>query len=205
MIVPVSLGVLTFLTFGVDVPGWIVVLGALVVPVGLATAAWYVHRNLPPFEAAFASLVPRGDVDGLQKLLDDARLLGRLAPPWVFMAKRGMLLELEGEHRAASRVLEEAYIRAPKSRRADLLGPLARNKYALGEFDALREIAVQWRARALFPGAPSLYLAAAYLADPREDVADARSLLEEVRVGLSPDERALREALMEKVAAREQA
>lgn len=198
-VIPASLGVLVVLAFGFRAPWTVLVPASAIVPAGYALAFWYLHRNLKPFEARFNARLTSGDVDGLWVIYRDARLLRLLAPRWIMLSKLGLILSLRGDHRAANRVLEEAYDLSPRSRRADLLGPLARTKYALGEIDALKQIALQWRSRALFPGAASVYLAAAYLDDPREDSEQARALLDEVGAGLGSDAAELRERLLERL------
>ncbi len=198
-IIPASLGILVVLAFVVHVKPWILVLASLVVPLFYAGSAWYVHRNLKPFEAAFNGMLTRGDTDGLWRLYRDARGLRLLAPAWVMHSKLGLILSLRGEHKAANGILEEAYELSPKVRRADLLGPLARTKYQLGDFEALQALASQWRARSLFPGAANLYLAAAYVEDPREDSSQAIELLDEIRGGLGTEETELAEKLRARI------
>lgn len=198
-IIPTSLGVLAILAFGFHVPWFVLLAASAVVPAFYAWSAWYVHRNLRPFETGFNACLTRGDLDGMWNLYREARLLRWLAPSWVMLSKLGLILSMRGEHRSADEVLEEAYELAPRSRRADLLGPLARTKYALGDIETLQPIASQWRARAIFPGAASIYLAAAYIEDPREDSEQARALLDEVGPGLGSDDRALKASLKERL------
>lgn len=199
-LIPFSLAVLCFLAFGIKVPGWVLLLAALVVPTFYAWSAWYVTKKLRPFETEFNARLTHGDVNGLWSLYRDARLLRLLAPSWIMLAKLGLILTLREEFRAANGVLEEAYETSPKARRVDLLGPLARTKYELGDFEALREIGSQWRARSLFPGSANVYLAAAYVEDPREDSEQARALLDEIQSGLPEREEALADALRERLA-----
>ena len=198
-IIPASLGVLAVLALAVRPPWYVLVAASTIVPAFYAWTAWYVHRHLRPFEAQFTGFLTRNDVDGLWSLYRDAKLLRWLAPNWVMLSKLGLILSIRGEHKAANNVLEEAYELSPKQRRVDLLGPIARTKYELGDFDALKSVAAQWRARSLFPGAASVYLAAAYVEDPREDSEQARELLEEAKGGLTGQERQLRERLLAKL------
>lgn len=191
-IIPFSLGTLAVLAFGLRVPWTILVPLSLVVPAFYAWSAWYVHRSLRPFEMRFNALLTSGDVDGLWCHYRDARLLRWLAPEWIMRAKLGLILTLREDFRAANVVLEDAYELAPKQRRADLLGPLARSKYALGDFEALQAVAREWRRHSLFPGAANVYLAAAFVEDPREDTGQAREVLDEIKGGLSDSEEAIR-------------
>lgn len=194
-VIPLSLAILAIMAFVLHVPVWLLVLSSLVVPAFYGWSAWYVHRKMRPFEAEFTGLLTRRDVDGLWHLYREAKLLRFLAPSWVMLSKLGLILSLRGDHKAANTVLEEAYELSPKTRRADLLGPIARTKYALGDFTSLKDIASQWKARSLFPGAANVYLAAAYVEDPREDSAEAAQLLDEIRGGLSSEETQLAERL----------
>ncbi len=194
-LIPFSLAVLCFLAFGLHVPGWVLLIAALVVPGFYAWSAYYVTKNLRPFETEFNARLVHSDIDGLWVLYRDARLLRYLAPPWVMLSKLGLILSLREEFKSANGVLEEAYELSPKKRRIDLLGPLARSKYELGDFEALQEIASQWKARSLFPGSANVYLAAAYIEDPREDSEQARPLLDEIQSGLPKREAALAELL----------
>jgi tetratricopeptide (TPR) repeat protein len=198
-LIPFSLAILCFLAFGLRVPGWTLLIAALIVPGFYAWSAIYVTKNLRPFEAEFNSRLTHGDVDGLWALYRDARLLRYLAPSWMMLAKLGLILSLRGEFKAANGVLEEAYELSPRRRRVDLLGPLARTKYELGEFGALQEIASQWRARSLFPGSANVYLAAAYVEDPREENEQARPLLEEIQSGLPAGEARLAATLTKRI------
>ena len=198
-LIPFSLALLCFLAFGLRVPGWMLLVAALIVPSFYAWSAVYVTKNLRPFETQFNSRLTHGDVDGLWALYRDARLLRYLAPSWMMLAKLGLILSLRGEFKSANGVLEEAYELSPRRRRVDLLGPLARTKYELGDFEALQEIASQWRARSLFPGSANVYLAAAYVEDPREDSEQARPLLDEIHSGLPKQESELAAALLERI------
>ena len=198
-LIPLSLAVMCFLAFGVKVPGWVLLFAALVVPAFYAWSAVYVTRNMRPFETEFNARLTHGDVNGLWTLYRDARLLRLLAPSWVMLAKLGLILTLRGEFRSANGVLEEAYEMSPKSRRVDLLGPLARTKYELGDFESLQQIASQWKARSLFPGSAHVYLAAAYVEDPREDSEQARALLDEIQSGLPEREKALAASLRDRL------
>lgn len=194
--IPLSLVVLATLFFVLRVPLVVIAPLSFLVPALYVASSVYVARRLPAFEHEFNRLLVRADADSLWRLYQRERLLRFCAPAWLILTKLGLILTLRGQFRAASGVLEEAYERSPKRRRADLLGPLARAKYELGDIDALRELASQWRARSPFPGAASVYLAAAYAADPREDRSEALELLEEVGGGLSADERRLRDRLL---------
>jgi hypothetical protein len=194
-LIPFSLAVLCFLAFGLHVSGWVLLAAALVVPTFYGWSAFYVTKNLRPFEAEFNSKLTHGDLDGLWVLYRDARLLRYLAPPWIMLSKLGLILSLREEFKSANGVLEEAYELSPRSRRVDLLGPLARSKYELGDFEALQQVASQWRVRSLFPGSANVYLAAAYVEDPRESSEQARELLDEIQSGLPQREAQLATAL----------
>ena len=198
-LIPFSLAILCFMAFGLRLPGWTLVVGALIVPTFYAWSAVYVTKKLRPFESEFNARLTHGDVEGLWTLYRDARLLRYLAPSWMMLAKLGLILTLRGEFKSANGVLEEAYELSPKRRRVDLLGPLARTKYELGDFEALQDIASQWRARSLFPGSANVYLAAAYVEDPREESEAARPLLEEIQSGLPNREAQLAATLLERL------
>lgn len=198
-LIPFSLAVLCFLAFGLHVPGWVLFVTALIVPGFYAWSAYYVTKNLRPFETEFNARLMHSDIDGLWVTYRDARLLRYLAPPWIMLSKLGLILSLRQEFKSANGVLEEAYELSPRARRVDLLGPLARAKYELGDFEALQEIASQWRARSLFPGSANVYLAASYVEDPREDSEQARELLDEIQSGLPQREARLAESLRERL------
>jgi hypothetical protein len=131
------LATLALLAFGFHVPWFIVVPLGCVVPLLYLAGAVYASRALPEFEREFNRRTMRGDVAGLWTLYRDARWLRWVAPTYRMRSKLGLILSLRGEHRNADRVLDEAWVLAPKHRRAELLGPLARTKYAVGDHEAL--------------------------------------------------------------------
>jgi len=184
LVIPGSLLALATLHFVLGAPLALTAVLATLVPLGYAAASVYVLRHLPRFESRFNALVIDGDLDALWSHYRAARLLRWSAPPWIMLSKLGLILTLRRQYRAANGVLEEAYVRAPRRRRADLLGPLARVKLEVGDMESLKEIATQWRARTMFPGPASLYLAAAYAADPREEPGAAEALLDEIGGGV---------------------
>lgn len=193
-IIPLSLATLALLAFGFHVPWFIVGPLTLVVPLLYIGAAVYAHRELPKFERAFNRLAMQGDAEKMWSLYRDARLLRLAAPAYRMRAKLGLILSLRGDHRRAERVLEEAWERAPKSRRVELLGPLARAKYEVGDVDSLRVLAEQWRQRSLFPGAANVYLAAALL-ESSDDHERARELIDETEGRLSGEDAELAASL----------
>lgn len=206
-IIPLSLTLLAVLWFAIEVPWWVLLPASLIVPVGYFVATLYVHRKWPAFESRFNQHLMAGDVDALWATYRDARWLRLLAPPYRAKSRLGLVLSLRGDFRRAEEVLESAWELAPKSRRGELLGPLARVKHELGEVEDLRALSEEWRVRSLFPGAANLYLAAAMLRDPREtDVARAVELLDEAESGLSAADReraaGLREHAERRLAAR---
>lgn len=202
LIVPGSLVILTLLFFGLRVPFWLIVPLALVVPGFLFWAGWYLRKELPPFERAFSLQLQRGDVRALQRLWGEHRVLRWLMPPWMRDVKLGMILMLQGRHRHAERMLEEAWDAAPPAARTQLLGPMVRVKHALGEYEDLRVLSSQWRQRSLFPGTANLYLAAAMLEQPGCERDVVEELLADASDGLAEPERALLNDLRDGLQAR---
>lgn len=200
-VIPLSLATLAMLAFGFHVPWFVVVPLGCIVPLLYLAGAVYASRALPEFEREFNRRTMRGDVAGLWTLYRDARWLRWVAPTYRMRSKLGLILSLRGEHRNADRVLDEAWVLAPKHRRAELLGPLARTKYAVGDHEALRALAEQWRQRSLFPGAANVYLAAALLNGPDGDGARAAELLAEAEGQLSGTDAELAERLRAKLPA----
>lgn len=200
-VIPLSLALLALAAFGFHVPWFIVVPLGCIVPLGYLGAAVYASRTLPGFEREFNRRTMQGDVAGLWTLYRDARWLRLVAPAYRMRAKLGLILSLRGEHRNANRVLDEAWTLAPKHRRAELIGPLARTKYAVGDVDELLALAEQWRQRALFPGAANVYLAAALIDGPRRDPERAMELLVEADGQLSGSDAELAQTLRAKLTA----
>jgi hypothetical protein len=161
-----------------------------------------VRKHWQPFEQHFNRLLMVGDVDALWEHYDSARLLRTIAPPYAVMLRRGLLFSLRGEHRLANASLDEAWELSPPRERAALLGPMTRAKYETGDIDGVRVLAEQWRQRAVFPGPPSVYLAAACLADPREDAGRVDELLSEAMPHLGGADLVLAESIQARAASR---
>ena len=193
--IPISLALLALLAFGFRAPTYVVVICALVLPVTLIGGMFYVIKALPGFELQFTRTLQTGNTQALKDHLAKAPLLRFFAPAYRMQSKRGLILLMDGRYREANEALEDAYLRAPPGRRASLLGPIAQVKYHLEEYDQLLEIAEQWRARALYPGAANVYLAAAHIHDIHPDPGLARELLDEVEGSLSPSEAKVAEKL----------
>ncbi len=171
-------------------PAVVAVVGALPLFV-LVGAAMAVRARLQPFERDFAMAAQSGEVARMKQVWARATVLRAFAPKWMMLPRRGLIETTAGDHRAAEETLEEAWLATPPMRREALLGPLCRVKYAVGEFADLKELAEEWRVRALFPGSANLYLAVACIEWAEPDLERARSLLDEVDSSLGPVEQEL--------------
>ncbi len=194
--IPLSLLVLMLLAFGFHVAFWVLGVAATIVPVGLIVSSVLVAKRLPRFEMSFNRHMQRGDAGAMRELYRGATFLRLMAPADRMLAKKGMIRLQEGDVRSAEELLEDAYDMAPRSRKAELLGPLARVKYQMERFDELGEIAEQWRQRSLFTGPANVYLAAACLKELPPDRARARELIEEAEGALGKADSALATALL---------
>ena len=190
-LVPLSLVILALLAFVVRVPwAWLVPV-AIAVPVLQISARWYLWRRLPAFERAFNTYLQVGDLRGMLEVWRRSTLLRWVMPSWMRDMRLGMMYLVQERYQHAERLLEEAYDAAPPSQRVQLLGPLARTKYALQDWVDLRAISEQWKQRAPYPGTANLYLAASLLNLPGGDSERADQLLGEAEGWLSDAERKL--------------
>lgn len=196
LLMPASLTLLVFLYFLFHTPLWVIAPLALLAPGFTIWSQTKLKRDLPEFERQFSLHMQRQDVRALGKLWRDSRMLRWLMPPWLRDVRLGMIFSLSGRHRHAERLLESAWISAPAQARAQLLGPLVRVKYAVGEYEDLWILARQWRQHAMFPATANLYLAAAMLERADCDQDDVEELLSEASSSsLTPQDQALHDEL----------
>jgi hypothetical protein len=164
---------------------------AVALPAALIWLARETQKRVDVFEREFGSLLMRGDADGLMKLWARSVWVRILGPQPIVLSRWAMILALRGRLEAADSMLEEAYMLTPVPRRVSLLGPLARSKYAIGDFASAAILAEQWRARAAMTGTPSLYLAAAMVELPTGRRTRIAELLDEASGRLTDSDREL--------------
>lgn len=186
-----SLVALSLVLFVFKPPAIVALLVAVALPGALFLLARETQKRLDAFEREFGVLVLKNDVNGLMSLWNRSGWVRLLGPQHHVLSRWAMILSLNGRLEAADSVLEEAYMLAPLLKRAPMLGPLARSKYAIGDYASAAIISEQWRARAQMTGTPSLYLAASMVELPTRRLPRIRELLEEAEGRLTESDRTL--------------
>ena len=198
-VLPLSFVVLLFLGVVARVPFPVIAALAVLVPVVFVLLWRAARARHAAFERDVGLLLHRGDLDAIEDRLADG-LMRFFIDPGALLPREGLVLLLRGDLQAAERTLEAAWELARPEHRVDLLGPLCRVKYRLGNFGEMKELAEEWVPRERFGTAARVYLAFGLLEWAQPDPGRAEALLGEVAVDdLEPDDAAVYARVMQRL------